>query len=57
MTLWKGNDLGTPAAMACNVVYGTASPEPADIGPLEIRRAPVIPGIGAASVTKRASSG
>src|ERR1700680_2470289 len=55
--LWNGKDLGTPLAIACRVAKGTASPAAGDKGPLEIRRVPAMPGIGAAEVTKRASSG
>src|SRR5262245_8022371 len=40
MTLWKGKERGTPAAIASSVSYGTLSPAPGDIGPFEMRRAP-----------------
>ena len=55
--LWKGNERGTPAAMAWSVAYGMFSPPPVDIGPFEIRRAPRMFGMGSAAVTNRASSG
>ena len=47
----------TPLATACKVEKGAASPPVGDTGPLEIRRAPGMSGMGEAVVTKRPNSG